>query len=52
MVAAAIVAMKYRYITVGTALAMLVLSIGLIATGTVKFKAFPDLEGNSVDARI
>ncbi|MEE9310207.1 MAG: efflux RND transporter permease subunit [Cocleimonas sp.] len=46
------IAIDYRYITVGTALAMLVLSIGLIATGTVKFKAFPDLEGNTVDARV
>ena len=45
-------AIAYRYITVGTALGMLVLSIGLIATGTVKFKAFPDLEGNVVDARV
>ncbi len=45
-------AIEFRYITVGTALAMLVFSIGLIATGTVKFKAFPSLEGNSVDARI
>ena len=44
-------AIDYRYITVGAALAMLVFSIGLIATGTVKFKAFPDLEGNTVDAR-
>ncbi|NOQ90734.1 MAG: AcrB/AcrD/AcrF family protein, partial [Gammaproteobacteria bacterium] len=26
--------------------------VGLIMTGTVKFKAFPDLEGNTVDARI
>ena len=31
---------------------MLVFSIGLIATGTVKFKAFPDLEGNNLEARI
>jgi len=46
------VAMRYRYITVGLAFAMLVFSIGLIATGTVKFKAFPDLEGNTVDARV
>ena len=46
------IAIDYRYITVGIALAMLVLSIGLIATGTVKFKAFPDLEGNTVDARV
>ncbi|NOQ89791.1 MAG: AcrB/AcrD/AcrF family protein [Gammaproteobacteria bacterium] len=45
-------AIKFRYITVGVALAMLVFSIGLIVTGTVKFKAFPDLEGNTVDARI
>ncbi len=46
------IAINFRYITVGIAIAMLVLSIGLIATGTVKFKAFPDLEGNTVDARI
>ena len=45
-------AIDFRYVTVGIALAMLVFSIGLIATGTVKFKAFPDLEGNTVDARI
>ncbi|MDM8564314.1 efflux RND transporter permease subunit [Candidatus Halobeggiatoa sp. HSG11] len=45
-------AMQFRYITVGIALAMLVLSIGLIATGTVKFKAFPDLEGNNFEARV
>ncbi len=45
-------AIQFRYITVGIALAMLVLSVGLIATGKVKFKAFPDLEGNTVDARV
>ena len=45
-------AIQFRYITVGIAIAMLVLSIGLIATGKVKFKAFPDLEGNTVDAQV
>lgn len=45
-------AMQFRYLTVGIALAMLILSIGLMATGTVKFKAFPDLEGNNFEARI
>ncbi|MCP4262005.1 MAG: efflux RND transporter permease subunit [Planctomycetes bacterium] len=45
-------AITYRYITVGVAVAMLFFSVGLIATGTVKFKAFPDLEGNTVDARV
>ena len=45
-------AIHYKYVTVGLALAMLVFSIGLMVTGTVKFKAFPDIEGNSVDARV
>jgi HAE1 family hydrophobic/amphiphilic exporter-1 len=45
-------AMKYRYLTVGIALGLLVLSIGLLTTGIVKFKAFPDLEGNTLEARV
>ena len=45
-------AMELRYLTVGVALAMLVSSVGLIATGAVKFKAFPDLEGNNLEARV
>ncbi|TVO71207.1 efflux RND transporter permease subunit [Sedimenticola selenatireducens] len=45
-------AMAFRYLTVGAALSALILSVGLIATGTVKFKAFPDLEGNNVEARV
>ncbi len=49
---AAQLAMQFRYITVGIALAMLIFSVGLVATGTVKFKAFPDLEGNNLEARI
>ncbi|HGG60126.1 MAG TPA: efflux RND transporter permease subunit, partial [Gammaproteobacteria bacterium] len=49
---AADTAIRYRYLTVGVALAMLAFSIGLIATGAVKFKAFPDLEGNNFEARI
>ncbi len=45
-------AMEFRYITVGVAVAMLISSVGLVATGAVKFKAFPDLEGNTLEARI
>jgi len=45
-------AIRFRYATVGIAFALLILSIGLIATGTLKFKAFPDLEGDSLEARI
>ncbi len=45
-------AIHYKYVTVGIAFAMLILSIGIMVTGIVKFKAFPDIEGNSVDARV
>ncbi len=45
-------AIRFRYITVGLALSMLILSIGLMITGVVKFKAFPDLEGNQLEARL
>jgi len=45
-------AVKFRYLTVAISLSLLILSIGLIATATVKFKAFPDLEGNNLEARI
>jgi len=46
------IAIQFRYITVGIAIALLVLSVGLVATGKVKFKAFPDLEGNNFEARV
>jgi len=49
---AAKMAVQFRYVTVGIAVAMFISSVGLIATGTVKFKAFPDMEGNNIEARI
>lgn len=49
---AAQLSIQYRYLTVSIALAMLIFSIGLMATGTIKFKAFPDLEGNTLEARV
>ncbi len=49
---AAHTAIKFRYLTLGLAIALFILSVGLIATGMVKFKAFPDLEGNNIEARI
>ncbi len=45
-------AIRWRYFTVGAAIAMLIISIGLMATGIVKFKGFPDIEGNRLEARI
>ena len=45
-------AIKYRYFTVGTAIGLLVITISLFPAGIIKFKAFPDLEGNVLEARI
>ena len=45
-------AIKYRYLTVGTALGLFVITISLFPAGLIKFKAFPDLEGNVLEARI
>jgi len=45
-------AIQYRYLTVGTAIGLLVLTISLFPSGYIKFKAFPDLEGNVLETRI
>ncbi|PWQ97541.1 efflux RND transporter permease subunit [Leucothrix arctica] len=45
-------AIRFRYATVGIAIGLLIISIGMIATGNLKFKAFPSLEGNILEARI
>jgi len=44
--------MQYRYLTVAIAFLMMISAVGLVATGTVKFKAFPDMEGNNLEARV
>ena len=46
------IAIAYRYVTVGSAFALLILSFGLFPSGHIKFKAFPDVEGNMLEARI
>jgi HAE1 family hydrophobic/amphiphilic exporter-1 len=45
-------AISYRYLTVGTAVGLFVITISLFPAGLIKFKAFPDLEGNVLEARI
>ena len=45
-------AIRFRYATVGIAIGMLIISIGMISTGKLKFKAFPSTEGNVLEARI
>ena len=45
-------AIRFRYLTVGTAIGLLVVTLSLFPAGVIKFKAFPDLEGNQLDARV
>ena len=42
----------YRYLTVGATVATLLLSFSLFAGGLLKFKAFPALEGNTLEMRL
>ena len=43
---------RWRYLTVGSVFAVLMLSVGLVASGTVKVIVFPTVEGDTVEARI
>ncbi len=45
-------AIEYRYLTVGIVIGWLVLSISLFPAGFIKFKAFPDIEGNLLEAKL
>ena len=45
-------AIRYRYLTLGCAIGLFVVTISLFPAGLIKFKAFPDLEGNLLEARI
>ncbi|MCG8512282.1 MAG: efflux RND transporter permease subunit [Rhodospirillales bacterium] len=46
------VAIEWRYLSVGLILALLLTSVSMIAGGNLKFVAFPDLDGDSAQARI
>ncbi len=43
---------EWRYLTIGAAIGALLISVSLLAGGTIKFVAFPDLEGDVAEARI
>lgn len=44
--------MRWRYFTVGTTFAVLIVTIGLIAGGTVKIIGFPSTEGDTIEVRL
>ena len=45
-------AIHWRYLTVGIAVGLMLLAASAIAGGLLKFAAFPELEGNVMEARI
>ena len=48
----AIAAVQWRYLTAGIAVGLMLIAISTIAGGWLKFSAFPELDGNDMEARI
>lgn len=46
------VLLKWRYLFVGSVIGLFILSLAMVASGKIKFQGFPDLEGNTVVARL
>lgn len=44
--------LRWRYLWIGIVICTFVICIGLIAGGVLKFQAFPDLDGDVVEARL
>ncbi|SHI46083.1 Multidrug efflux pump subunit AcrB [Shimia gijangensis] len=43
---------RWRYATLGTVFAILIVSVGFLASGLIKVVGFPETEGDTVEARI
>ena len=43
---------RWRYLFVGCVMGLFILSVGMMAAGILKFKAFPDTDGDVVQAKI
>ena len=41
-----------RYLFIGAVMALFLVSVGMVAGGYLKFRAFPDIEGDTLEARI
>ena len=46
------VAVSWRYLTVGVVAGLFLVSVSLITGGALKFRLFPDIEGNVIEARL
>ena len=43
---------SWRYLCLGVAIGVFILSVGMIASGILKFRPFPDIDGDVVEARM
>ena len=48
----AVLAVEWRYLTSGIAIGLMLLAVSAIAGGLLKFSAFPELDGNVMEARV
>jgi multidrug efflux pump subunit AcrB len=46
------VAVKFRYLTLITVISIFILSVGMMASGILKFKAFPAIDGDIIEAKV
>jgi len=46
------IALRWRYLTVGSVIGLFLITMSLMAGGVVKFRAFPELDGDVVVARV
>lgn len=46
------ITVKWRYLTTGVTIGLLLLSVSMMAGGILKFSAFPELDGDTLEARI
>ncbi len=45
-------AVTWRYLVVGLTVGAFILSVGMIASGKLKFRAFPDIDGDVIEVRV
>ena len=46
------VAIRFRYVTAGLSIAVLLVAVAMLAGGFIKFTAFPELDGDTIVARV
>ncbi len=46
------IAIKFRYFTAGLSIAVLLVAVAMLAGGFIKFTAFPELDGDTIVARV